>query len=853
MTTIGATLASGDLSRLAADAAPTLVWMCGADKRCTYVNQSWLAFTGRTMDSELGNGRVQSVHAEDLQKSLAVLTEAFDRRQPFRMEYRLRRHDGEYRWMLDSGVPWFDADDSLAGYIVSCVDVTDYKRAEAEGAYAVERLHLAMESGKSVGWDWDLKTGRDTWFGDLRTMFGIPSNTHVGGVEDFRRAVHPEDRALVWTAVENARRSRAPYVAEFRVRWPDGTVRWVAATGKFLYAADGEPERMLGMSVDVTERKQAEESLRRKETELTEAQHLAGVGSWQWDLDSDTVAWSEELYRIAGRDRSLPAVSYKEHSELYRPESWERLRGAVEEALRTGTPYELDVEMVRGDGTIRWLTARGEAQRDAAGRIARLRGTVQDITERRQREESLVLFRNLIESSSDALEVIDPETLRFLHVNEQACRDLGRSREELLRLTVRDIDQGLDESSGAEPGKKCGPGGVVVFESVRRRKDGSTFPVEINLRHVALDRTYLVCVVRDITERRRVQQSLRESEERLRLAAAAGKMFAYTWDAVTDVLVRSGESAHILGIDNSIPTTGREILAKTHPDDLEHLEAAVAGQTPESPDLQTAYRVIRPDGAVTWVERTCRAYFDDHGCRLRSVGMVADITSRKLAEEALSSVSRRLIEAQETERARIARDLHDDIGQGLALLTVTLDQIRHVTSDSTGEVRRCMDQLQKQISEMTASVQALSHDLHPFKLQLLGVVAAMKSFCTELSELHRVQIDFSGQDIPRTIPPKISLCLFRVLQEALHNAVRYSGVRRFAVHLRGTPDAVRLTVRDAGIGFDPEAAALGRGLGLTSMKERLKLAGGELSIQSEPTRGTTITALVPLTHQEGTS
>jgi PAS domain S-box-containing protein len=850
-TTVPAVLESEDLFRLTADTAPTLVWICGADKLCSYVNRSWLAFTGRTMDAELGSGRIEGIYAEDRPKSLAIFTEAFDRRQPFTMEYRLRRHDGEYRWILDSGVPRFNRDGSLAGYIVSCVDITDFKQAEIEGAFAVERLHLAMESGKSVGWDWDLKTGRDIWFGDLLTMFGISSKMHVGGVEDFRRAVHPEDRALVWTAVEEARHGHTPYVVEFRVRWPDGTVRWVAATGKFLYSADGEPERMLGMSVDVTERKQAEESLRRKELELNEAQHLARVGSWQWHPDSDTVVWSEELYRITGLDSHLPAVSFKDHSQLFKPESWERLRGAVDEALVSGTPYELDVEIVRPDGASRWLTARGEAQRDATGRIARLRGTVQDITERRQREESLVLFRNLIESSSDALEVVDPETLRFLDVNEQACRDLGRSRDELLRLTVPDIDEGL--ASGAEPAKPCGPGGVVVFESVRRRKDGSTFPVEINLRHVALDRRYLVCVVRDITERRLAQQSLRESEERLRLAAAAGKMFAYTWDAATDVIVRSGESAHILGIHESTSTTGQKFLANIHPDDREHVAAAVAGLTPGSPDLQITYRMMRPDGAVMWVERTGRAYFDSHGSTSRIVGMVADITPRKLAEEALSSVSRRLIEAQETERARIARDLHDDIGQGLALLTVTLDQIKHLTSDSSGEVHRCIQQLRSQITEMTASVQALSHDLHPFKLQLLGVVAAMKSFCTDLSGLHRVEIDFSDQGITRTMPPKIALCLFRVLQEALHNAVRYSGVRHFAVHLRGTPDAVQLTVRDAGVGFDPDLAARGRGLGLTSMKERLKLAGGELSIQSELKRGTTITAWVPHHNQEGTS
>ena len=183
--------------------------------------------------------------------------------------------------------------------------------------------------------------------------------------------------------------SRSPYAAEFRIVWPNGTVRWVAAKGQFYYSAGGDAERMLGMAVDITERKDAEESLRRKEMELKEAQRLAGVGSWQWDPDTDTVVWSEELYRIAGRDPSLPAVSYKEHSQLYTRESWDRLRGAVETALHTGAPYELVLEMVRADGTHRWITARGEAQRDSTGHVAGLRGTVQDITERKLAEEAL--------------------------------------------------------------------------------------------------------------------------------------------------------------------------------------------------------------------------------------------------------------------------------------------------------------------------------------------------------------------------------------------------------------------------------------------------------------------------------
>jgi PAS domain S-box-containing protein len=221
------------LVKTVADSLPLLVWVSGSDKRCTYFNKPWLDFTGRPLESEIGDGWADGVHAADLQQCVDTYVRAFDRREPFMMEYRLRRHDGEYRWVFDNAAPLFDPDGSFAGYIGACFDVTDFRRAEAERNIADDRLRLAMESGKSVGWEWDLKTHRDTWFGDLSTIFGIPSNIYVGHIEDFRRSVHPEDRGLVWTAVKDAMESRSLYAAEFRILWPNGMVRWVAAKGQF--------------------------------------------------------------------------------------------------------------------------------------------------------------------------------------------------------------------------------------------------------------------------------------------------------------------------------------------------------------------------------------------------------------------------------------------------------------------------------------------------------------------------------------------------------------------------------------------------------------------------------------------
>ncbi len=275
--------------------------------------------------------------------------------------------------------------------------------------------------------------------------------------------------------------------------------------------------------------------------------------------------------------------------------------------------------------------------------------------------------------------------------------------------------------------------------------------------------------------------------------------------------------------------------------------------TPEHPQLLVSYRLIRPDDSLIWVERCSQAYFDDAGNLVRIVGMVADITQRKQAEEVLSSVSRRLLEAQEAERARIARDLHDDICQRLALLSLGFDELQRSSSDPASERRDHVDALRRQTGEIAADVQALAHELHSSKVQLLGVVAAMRGFCSEISDRQKVEVDFSHQDVPAPVPPDIALCLFRVLQEALRNAVRHSAARRFTVNVLGTPDGLSLTVRDAGRGFDAESASHDRGLGLTSMRERLKLVAGELSIESQLGKGTTIVARVPLATAQATS
>lgn len=219
---------------------------------------------------------------------------------------------------------------------------------------------------------------------------------------------------------------------------------------------------------------------------------------------------------------------------------------------------------------------------------------------------------------------------------------------------------------------------------------------------------------------------------------------------------------------------------------------------------------------------------------------------RKMVEEALSSVNRVLIDAEERERARIARELHDDVGQRVALLQIRFDQLQTDIPNPTVETLNTMDDLRKQIEELAADIQTLAHTLHSSKLEYLGLVKTMRSFCNELEHQQKVEVDFRSYDLPSPLPPDVSLSLYRVLQEALQNSAKHSGARQFEVELFGESGAIHLRVRDSGVGFNPEAARNGRGLGLISMQERIKLVKGEFWIDSRPKSGTTIHASVPL-------
>jgi len=348
----------------------------------------------------------------------------------------------------------------------------------------------------------------------------------------------------------------------------------------------------------------------------------------------------------------------------------------------------------------------------------------------------------------------------------------------------------------------------------------------------------------DLIERTLAEEALRESEQRFRRIAntapvmiwmsAVEKQISYLNQTWLDYTGRA--------LDTSLGHRWTEAL---HVDELARCREVYEKAFEQREPFEVEHRLRRHDGEYRWMVTMGVPRYDVDGSFAGYIGTAVDITERKLAEEALSTVSQKLIEAHEEESARIARELHDDITQRLVVVSMSLVCLKQSPSASATDVERIRE-VRQQIADLVTDIEALSHRLHPPRLEILGLEAAAAGFCEEFSNRHGITIDVQFENIPKALPPEISLSFYRVLQEALQNVVKHSVCGHAHVSLSGQIDTLIMAIQDSGAGFDPHEAMRGPGLGLTSMQERLKVVGGQLSIQSQRGFGTTIHVVAPL-------
>jgi len=480
---------------------------------------------------------------------------------------------------------------------------------------------------------------------------------------------------------------------------------------------------------------------------------------------------------------------------------------------------------------------------------------IRDITERTLAEESRLRLATIVESSDDAIISKNLDGV-IASWNGGAQRIYGYTEAEAVGkpITILVTRELVDEEDKILERVKVGER-VEHYETVRVTKEGKKINVSLSVSPIKDSSGTILglcSISRDISDRRRGEEALLEMnrtlEEQgslLRSREELLRVFVKNVPAAVAMLDRDMRYLQVSDRWCTDYLPGRaQILGRSHyeifPDMPERWKEvhrrALQGETLRADE-------DRWDGqdGPHWARWEVRPWKTAEGAVGGILILAEDITRRKQMEEALSDLSRKLIESQEQERARIGRELHDDINQRLAMLSLELEQLQ----ENPSEIQPRVKELRRQMAEVSNDVQALSHDLHSSKLEYLGVVAGMKSWCKEFAERQNMEIDFKS-DVPSSVPLEIGLSLFRVLQEALNNAIKHSGVKRIEIQLREDSGEIHLVVSDLGKGFDVEAASQGKGLGLTSMRERVRLVNGTISIESKPIGGTTIHVRVPV-------
>jgi PAS domain S-box-containing protein len=341
---------------------------------------------------------------------------------------------------------------------------------------------------------------------------------------------------------------------------------------------------------------------------------------------------------------------------------------------------------------------------------------------------------------------------------------------------------------------------------------------------------------------------LQRSEERLRLAQQAARIGTFEWNLQTGVSTWTSELEAMYGLPvGGFGGTQTAFENLVHPEERQMVHALIVGSLETGQSTKGEWRVIWPDGSVHWLAGGWQIFMNESGKPSRMIGFNTDVTERKLAEQERFELSGRLINAQEQERKHLARELHDDFSQRLALMSVELERIAAMIENSQTGASRRIRELHEVVNQVGKDLHAVSHRLHSSKLEILGLASAVASHCREVSKQHdEIHIDFDHKNVPPSIKPDTALCLLRIVQEGLSNVITHSRASKVEVRLKGNHEAISLVLCDNGVGFELSKNYGSNGIGIQSMKERARMLGGTFDIQSRPMQGTQIAVNVPL-------
>lgn len=845
-----------------ANAAPVMIWIADASKTRVWLNRPWLEFTGRTFDQDCGFGWVNGVHPADRDSYFAAYEKAIDSREPFRLDYRLQRHDGTWRWILDHGVPRYSATGAFIGYIGSCIDITDRQQAEQALRENEARLRISQAAGGVGCFEWWIDQGQILWTPTLEALYGLEEGSFAGTLDDWALRINPEDYTRIATGIrECIAQQQQRYSCELRAILPDGQQRWLRAQAMLFFDDAGRAVRIAGVNIDIDNQKFAEAQLRQQWQNFDMVLSNSPDFSYVFDLKGRFTYANRALLDLWGKP--LDEVIGKNFYDLdYEPDLAVRLTNEVHAVAQTGQKLRSRTAYAGPSGESRFYEYIFAPVTGPSGQVEAVVGSTRDITENNLAEtlleEDRRKWRELLLQTPAAIAILKGPEHRFVLANNHYCQLAGRSIGELIGKSVLEaLPEVADQKfidlldhvfQKGEPfeGQEVLAKLKTPTGALRERFLNFVFlPTRESSGEV--DGVFVHAI--DVTEGLLARKLLEENELQFRTLA----------ESIPHLACMADESGHVFWYNRRwYDYTGLTLEQMQgwgwqrvqDPQMLDEVTAEWKQAVQTGMPFEKIIPLRGADGLFRTFLTRVEPVRDRAGKVVRWFGTNTDITDQQRIEAELRRSNRELEE--------FAYVASHDLQEPLRMVSIYTQQIlKNLKTDDPK-----FSQYAEFVRNGVARMQSLIQDLLSFSMVVQpdtrpASEAHLSTSLLEALTLLDSRIQETGAVINRPALPVVSGDTFhfaQVFQNLLSNAIKYSGGRPLIeIGTRREGNYWVIVVRDEGIGFEQQYAQRifglfkrlhnseypGTGLGLAICQRIVERYGGKIWAESKPGCGST--------------
>lgn len=674
---------------------------------------------------------------------------------------------------------------------------------------------------------------------------------------------------------DNPQSMRGAYTNHWLSR--TGEKRLIDWTNTMLLDDQGKMEYMVSIGMDVTEQREIEAALKRSEETYARAEAITHIGSWDWNIVTNDLHWSDEIYRIFGQTPQAFGATYAAFLDAVYPDDRQKVIDAVNACVAdANVVYSIEHRVVRPDGNVRVVHENGKVYRDESGAPIRMIGTVHDITGRKEAETE---FSTILQTTADGYWMVSPQDGRLLDVNQAYCEMSGYTREELLSMRIHDLEAVETQEDTRRHIADVLEGRNARFDTVHRRKDGSLFHLEISAKFIQTRGGVIVAMLRDITARKQQEAELRRHrehleelvEERAQMLQEAQRIAHlgnWKWDVASGVISWSEEIYRIFGYaPGEFEPTYERFMATVHPEDVERIKQSEQEAFAKGEHHSIDHRIVLPSGEIRWVHEEAVSNVGADGKPVSLTGTVQDITQRKQIEDALvkaKELAERANKGKSEFLSRMSHELRTPMNAILGFAQVLeIEPLTAEQQDFVTEISQAGHHLLELINELLdlSRIEAGRFNLviKPVSLSIVSEQAIQ--LVTPLLQQKDIALrNKCGTDISLLAD---STRLKQVLVNLLSNAAKYNrdgGSIRIECEQQG--EMLRIKVSDSGIGIPAEkqpqlftpferlgaefTAVDGTGIGLALSRHMVELMGGQIGVESQPGQGSTFWFDLPL-------